>query len=67
MDGSEERLIAEDFVKAAVLAKKAGADIIEANYSCPNVIGDRVGELFHNPESAAHVSKFIKTELKNTL
>jgi len=65
-EGTDERLIAEDFVKAAVMAKEAGADIIEANYSCPNVVGDKVGELFHSPTSAARVSKIIKTELKDT-
>lgn len=27
----------EDFVRAAILAKEAGAEIIEANFSCPNV------------------------------
>lgn len=66
VEETDERLIAEDFVKAAVVAKKAGADIIEANYSCPNVIGDKVGELFHSSESAARVSKIIKTALKDT-
>ncbi|MCC6127965.1 MAG: dihydroorotate dehydrogenase [Chlamydiae bacterium] len=28
---------AEDFVRVAILAKEAGAEVIEANFSCPNV------------------------------
>jgi dihydroorotate dehydrogenase (NAD+) catalytic subunit len=30
--------LVDDFVRAAVLAKEAGAKIIEANFSCPNVV-----------------------------
>ena len=29
--------LADDFVRAAVLAREAGAKIVEANFSCPNV------------------------------
>jgi len=41
---------AEDFVRAAVLAKDAGAKLIEANLSCPNV-GKAEGQLYTNPEA----------------
>lgn len=40
---------AEDFVAAALLAKDAGADIIEANFSCPNVEKSQ-GCLYMSPE-----------------
>jgi len=58
--------MAGDLVEAARLAKDAGADIIEANFSCPNVSGDQNGELYHDPEDAAHISGLIKAEIGNT-
>ncbi len=41
---------AEDFVRAALLAKEAGAKLIEANFSCPNV-GKSEGCLYISPET----------------
>lgn len=41
---------AEDFVRSALLAKEAGAEIIEANFSCPNV-GKDEGCLYIHPET----------------
>ncbi|MBS0624428.1 MAG: dihydroorotate dehydrogenase [Verrucomicrobia bacterium] len=41
---------AEDFVRAAMIAKEAGAKVIEANFSCPNV-GKAEGCLYMSPES----------------
>ena len=58
--------IAEDFVEAAVLAKQAGADIVEANYSCPNTPGDPAGEVYKSPKISAYVSKALKDALENT-
>lgn len=43
--------IPEDFVRAALLAKEAGAQVIEANFSCPN-ISSKEGSLYCDPESA---------------
>lgn len=40
----------QDFVRAAVFAKEAGAKLIEANLSCPNV-GKAEGQLYTNPEA----------------
>lgn len=49
---------AEDFVKAAVLAKAAGAKIIEANFSCPNV--ERAdGILYNSPETVHEYTSLI--------
>ncbi len=52
----------EDFVETACLAKNAGAKIIEANLSCPNV-GAREGALYTNAESvyefASQIAKAI--------
>ena len=41
---------AEDFVRAGILAKEAGAKVIEANFSCPNV-GKAEGCLYMSPET----------------
>ncbi len=41
---------ADDFVRAALLAKEAGAKLIEANFSCPNV-GKSEGCLYMSPET----------------
>lgn len=43
---------AEDFVQAALLAKQAGAKVIEANLSCPNV-GKGQGALYADAQQVA--------------
>ena len=43
--------VQEDFVRAAVLAKEAGAQVIEANFSCPN-ISSKEGSLYCDAENA---------------
>jgi dihydroorotate dehydrogenase len=57
--------IAADFAKTAILAKEAGADIVEANYSCPNTPDDP-GEIYQSPEKASRISKSIREALGNT-
>jgi dihydroorotate dehydrogenase (NAD+) catalytic subunit len=42
------------FVAAALLAKRCGAKIIEANFSCPNVCG-KEGQLYLDPEQVESV------------
>ena len=57
--------IANDFVKAANLAKDAGADIIEANFSCPNVKGgESVGELYKDVDDSWYVAKALYDALE---
>jgi dihydroorotate dehydrogenase len=60
------KYMAGDLIEAAHLAKEAGADIIEANFSCPNVSGDPNGELYHFPEEASNISKQLKAEIGDT-
>lgn len=60
--GSKEA-IAEDFVEAARIARDAGADIIEANYSCPNVQGDPIGDLYRDAEKSGYVSQALRGAL----
>lgn len=55
----------EDFVNAARLAKKCGAKVIEANFSCPNVCS-KDGQLYLDPEGVELVSKAIIQELEGT-
>lgn len=49
---------AEDFVRTALLAKEAGAKIIEANFSCPNV--DKAeGILYQAPDTVHEYARLI--------
>jgi len=64
-DRSEKTLI-DDFVRVAVQAKEAGADIVEANYSCPNTPGDPTGELYQDLELSGKVSAAIARALADT-
>jgi dihydroorotate dehydrogenase (NAD+) catalytic subunit len=61
-----ENAIEEDFVATSVMAKNAGADIVEANYSCPNVPGDPIGEVYQKPEFAGRISRAIKKAIGPT-
>lgn len=61
----DDALIA-DFVKAATLAKTAGAQIVEANFSCPNVQGDKTGEVYQMPQLASQVACAIRDAIKPT-
>jgi len=61
-----ESVITDDFVEAAMMAKSVGADIVEVNYSCPNVPGDPVGEVYKSPELAGRISKALKSALAET-
>ncbi len=57
--------IVSDYVRAAEMAKEAGAKIIEANYSCPNVSTGE-GSIYSDPEMSAKISREIKKALGNT-
>jgi dihydroorotate dehydrogenase (NAD+) catalytic subunit len=50
---------AEDFAKAAELALEGGAKIIEADFSCPNVLTCE-GSIHTNPEAILTISKKMK-------
>ncbi|MCB1114679.1 MAG: dihydroorotate dehydrogenase [Chlamydiia bacterium] len=55
----------DDFVKTALFAKEAGADAIEANFSCPNV-KTKEGSLYLSPESSFEVASALTEALGNT-
>lgn len=63
-NGTLEHL-ADDFARCAVLALDAGADVIEANLSCPNVIGEE-GNLYENPEAAALIMRTTRQSIGAT-
>jgi dihydroorotate dehydrogenase len=53
---------ADDFVRAALLAREAGAPLIEANFSCPNV--DKAdGILYQSPETVHEYTRLIATAI----
>ena len=56
---------AEDFADSARLALRGGAQIIEADLSCPNLVGSE-GSLFTNPKSVFEITSRIKKAIKDT-
>ena len=50
--------VPRDFARTASLAKEAGAQAIEANFSCPN-ISSKEGSLYCDPESARLTASLI--------
>ena len=53
---------AQDFVRAAMLAREAGAKVIEANFSCPNV-GKAECMLYTDPEAVYTFAKAIASAI----
>ncbi len=48
--------LADDYVAAAEIALAGGAEVIEANFSCPNVVTGE-GHIYTNPDTVAHIAK----------
>lgn len=63
--GKDFEELKEDFVKAALLAKRATAPVIEVNFSCPNVKSAE-GVLYQNPEKVLQLSQALSLELGDT-
>jgi len=51
--------LAADFAQCARWAVEAGADSVEANFSCPNVATSD-GQLYQHPEAAAAVARALR-------
>ncbi|MCH9630965.1 MAG: Dihydroorotate dehydrogenase [Chlamydiia bacterium] len=62
---SEDTDFFDDFVEAGLLAKEAGAKIVEANFSCPNV-ATKEGSLYKNEETVYALGKKLKDALGST-
>ncbi len=54
-----------DFVHCAVLAKQAGADIVELNFSCPNSPSSE-GNIYSNPQLSSRISKMVRNQIGST-
>ncbi|MBN4054737.1 dihydroorotate dehydrogenase [Nitrospira defluvii] len=57
--------LAEDYALGASMAVDAGADIVEINLSCPNVISGE-GILFTDPGASSRVSSIVKKKIGAT-
>lgn len=57
--------LTEDFVITAQMAKDAGAQVIEANFSCPNV-SSKEGCLYADPENSYHIASAIAKAIAPT-
>ena len=54
--------LADDYARCAVWAAEAGADVVEMNFSCPNV-SSVDGQLFQHPRDAAFVAARVRQEV----
>lgn len=54
--------IAEDYATCAEWAFEAGADVVELNLSCPNVVSAD-GQLYRSPESTANVLDAVRARV----
>lgn len=63
--GGTKEAYFQDFVDTALLAKECGAQVIEANFSCPNVSKEE-GCLYTDSETVFALAKQLTTSLKGT-
>ena len=63
--GGDFGALVEDFVKCARWAAEAGADAVEANYSCPNVTTSE-GSLYQDARRSRALSEALKGALPST-
>ncbi|MCP4732522.1 MAG: hypothetical protein GY872_20865 [Roseibacillus sp.] len=52
--------VADDYAQCAAWAAEAGADVVEANYSCPNVCSAE-GQVYMDVELAGAVTKAVRS------
>ena len=62
--GGEESLV-EDFCRCARWASEAGADIVEANFSCPNVCTAE-GSVYQDPGASERLASALREVLPST-
>lgn len=63
-DWSEAR-VADDYAKCAAWAAEAGADLVEANYSCPNVCSAE-GQVYMDVRLADLVTRAVRSAIGQT-
>jgi dihydroorotate dehydrogenase (NAD+) catalytic subunit len=57
--------LADDFALCSRWAVESGADVIETNFSCPNV-ASADGQLYQQPEAAAAVAQRVRASIGHT-
>lgn len=62
-DGAGGRDLMADYAYTAAMAKEAGGKILETNYSCPNLCGNKAGAIYQDPASSSQISKTIRAEI----
>lgn len=55
----------KDFAETAAFAKSCGAKIIEANFSCPNVVTGE-GSIYHSVQSVKDIATHIVNSIGDT-
>jgi dihydroorotate dehydrogenase len=58
-EGEGERELVADFANLAAMAREAGAHVVEANLSCPNVCTAE-GEIFHDARLSGKVARAMR-------
>ncbi len=61
--GGRGRSLVQDFAYTAAMARDAGAKVLEANFSCPNLGGSATGMLYADAENAARTAREIRTAI----
>ncbi len=64
-DGGTFADLVEDFARCARWAAGAGADVVEANYSCPNVTTSE-GSLYEDARRSGELSRTLRDALPST-
>lgn len=57
--------VAEDFVRCARWAVDSGADVIEANFSCPNVCSAE-GSIYLDPDASGRIAAALRSAIGGT-
>ncbi len=54
--------LADDYARGAAMAVEAGADMVEINLSCPNVV-TKEGSIYNDPDASSTISKCVKESI----
>lgn len=65
-DGSNSlEALADDYARCASWAVESGADLIEANFSCPNVCSAE-GQIYHDLDASRYIATVIRQAIGST-
>lgn len=65
LEGWGRAQVAADFAQCAQWAAEAGADIVEANFSCPNVCTPE-GTIYQDAELSRHIAEMTRATMGDT-